>query len=128
MKLTVTLFAGLGLLLSVGAEAAKYKAPPGIVATLPKYCWGQYVDGFAGKPGYGIEGCGAAANHFCPGLVQIAQARTEPSLSERKGLLRSARVNMEYTLSNTEKYPACFLRKEAQMQIQIIDIRARLAK
>lgn len=117
-----------GLLLCSTVHAAKYQAPPSIIPTLPKYCWAQYVDGLENNPAYQINGCGAYSNHFCPGLVQIAQARTARERWKRKELLEQAKINMEYTLNWTNDIPTCFLRPQAQGQLRIIDLKLRLLK
>ena len=121
--LAIPLLVGLSLSAAVGA--AEYKAPQRIIATLPQYCWAQYVDGLENNPAYQIRGC-HYSNHFCPGLVEIARARTESQNWKKKELLLSARKNMEYTLRfNKAQMPSCFLIPEAEKNIALLNIKLK---
>jgi hypothetical protein len=106
----------------------KYKAPPEIIATLPKFCWAQYLENVPDEPEFHIQGCGAYANHFCPGLVQMAQAERETHPSILRQLLSEAKGNMEYTLNNTIDIPDCFLRPRAQINLQRIKFQIEMLK
>lgn len=105
------------------AIAGKYKASAIIVATLPQYCYAQYIDGLEHDPRFQIRDCGAFSNHFCPGLVLIEQARRSKEPSEKKELLRMARENMNYWAnhSRVEDYPNCILRQEGEVKARLID-------
>ncbi|WP_374339043.1 hypothetical protein [Methyloversatilis sp.] len=107
--------------LAATAWAGKYKAPAVIVATLPQYCLAQYIDGLENDKRFQIIGCGAYSNHYCPGLVEIAQARKTHDVSKKSELLNSARKNMEYTLRGTKDQPDCFLRQQAENNINLIN-------
>lgn len=111
--------------LVASAWAGKYKAPAVIVATLPQYCLAQYIDGLEDDKRFQIIGCGAYSNHYCPGLVEIAQARKTHNVSKKSELLNSARKNMEYTLRGTKDQPNCFLRQEAENNINLINTMLR---
>lgn len=128
MKRYPILLMAASLLFSGAAESAKYKAPAAIIASLPQYCWSQYVDGLEKNPAYQIQGCGVYTNHFCPGLVEIAQARTAREPARKKELLQSAKKNMEYTLHFTEQIPSCMLRPEAQAHLNTINMKLQLMK
>lgn len=128
IRATIPLLA-IGLLASTPSLAgALYPAPPAVIATLPKYCLGQYMEGMKGRPGYSIEGCGDYANHYCPGLVDMAQATTAQDNSKKRFYLESAKQNMEYTLNFTKNIPSCFLRTEAASRLQIIQMKLRLMR
>jgi hypothetical protein len=106
-----------------------YDAPADIKARLPKFCWFQYYDNIApDDPEYSIQGCGAGVNHYCPGLVKMAQAEREKTNSERVGYLAMAKADMKYTLNNTEDFPDCFLRRLAQANITRIDFQVDMLK
>ena len=121
--LTIPLLAALTL--GTAVESAEYKAPQRIIATLPQYCWAQYVDGLENNPAYQIRGC-HYSNHFCPGLVEIARARTESQDWKKKELLLSAKKNMEYTLRfNKTQMPTCFLIPEAERNLTLLNIKLK---
>jgi hypothetical protein len=106
-----------------------YQAPPDIKAALPKFCWVQYFDNISpDDPEYSIQGCGAGVNHYCPGLVKMAQAEREKNNSEKLGYLRMAKADMQYTLTNTADFPECFLRPRAQAAIMRIDFQVDMMK
>ncbi|MCQ9372916.1 hypothetical protein NMQ14_01480 [Methyloversatilis sp. XJ19-13] len=109
------------MLCASSAWAGKYKAPAVIIATLPQYCLAQYIDGLENDSRFQIIGCGAYSNHYCPGLVEIAQARKTHVISKKSELLNSARKNMEYTLRGTRDQPNCFLRQEAESNLNLIN-------
>src|SRR6266850_2544509 len=103
-------------------SGAGYDAPNEIKATLPKFCWAQYFDNVpTDDPDYSISGCGSMGNHYCPGLVKMAQAGKTKSNGERLGLLSMAKADMQYTINNTAEVPDCFLRPLAQANVARID-------
>ena len=118
----------LSMLVTGPLFAAKYKAPPDIIPTLPKFCWAQYMDNLPDDPEYSITGCGASANHYCPGLVQLKQVEKELNSSRRLGLLSGAKGNMEYTLQHTTNYPDCVLRPQAQLNLERIKFQIELLR
>ena len=105
------------------ATAGKYKASAIIIATLPQYCYAQYIDGLEHDPRFQIRDCGAYSNHFCPGLVGIEQARKSKDPDEKKELLRMARENVNYWAnhSRVDDYPKCILRQEGEVKTRLID-------
>lgn len=119
---TSLLFLALALA-SSPATAGKYKASAIIIATLPQYCYAQYIDGLEHDPRFQIRDCGSFSNHFCPGLVLIEQARKSKEPSEKKELLRMARENVNYWAnhSKVDDYPNCILRQEGEAKSQHID-------
>ncbi len=110
------------------ADAAKYKAPAAIIATLPPFCGAQYIDGLEDDPRYQIQGCGVYANHYCPALVLMAKVRTEKTKGGKLELLRIAEQEMHYTLRHTIEYPDCMLRPLAEQRLRDIAERRRLLK
>ena len=98
----------------------QYKAPPEIVAALPKVCWWLYMDNVPNTPEFNILDCGAYSNHYCPGLVHMKQAEQEKSSGMKLERLRRAKQDMEYTLHFTENYPECSVRQSAQANLQRI--------
>lgn len=81
------------------------KAPAKYVAQLPKYCYGQFVDGaLRNNPQYTIVGCGVFMNHFCYGLVFLAKAGdTSLPKHERKVALHNATSDVAYTVKGMER-------------------------
>jgi hypothetical protein len=109
--------------------SGNYDAPPDIKASLPKFCWVQYFPNIPDDdPDYSIQGCGAGVNHYCPGLVKMAQAEREKVKSERVGYLSMAKADMQYTLNNTVDFPDCFLRTRAQANIMRINFQLDMLK
>ena len=98
----------------------QYKAPPEIVATLPKICWWLYMDNVPNTSEFNILDCGAYSNHYCPGLVHLKQAEQEKSLGAKLERLRRAKQDMEYTLHFTENYPECTIRQPAKANLERI--------
>ena len=114
-------FIALAILLLPSLEASAQKnVPATIIATLPPYCKYKYIDGLKDDPQYSIKGCGVYINHFCGGLVKIAQARVAKSKSERSELLRMASDDMNYTLHWTADYPDCMARPIAEAKLKEI--------
>lgn len=114
---------------AVTSSAALYEAPPEIIPTLPKYCWGQYIADIPhDDPQFYISGCGEYANHYCPGLVNMKEADKENNLGRKMFLLSQAQGNMEYTLNNTKDIPECFLRPNAQAYLQRIKFQIDMLK
>ena len=106
----------------------KYKAPPEIVATLPKICWWLYMDNVPNTPEYNTLDCGVNYNHYCPGLVELKQAERERTTEARLGRLRHAKDSMEYTLRNTEAFPECSLRQPAKMNLERVKFQIDMLK
>ena len=98
----------------------QYKAPPEIVATLPKFCWWLYMDNVPNTNEFNILDCGTNSNHYCPGLVHLKQAELEKTTNGRLGRLRRAKEDMEYTLRGTESFPQCSVRQQAKMNLERI--------
>jgi hypothetical protein len=107
-------------------DAATSQAPPEIVATLPRFCWAQYIPTAKDNPEYMIPDseCGAFSNHFCPGLVHMAFAEKAKELRKKEVEFNMARADMEYTLNFSEEFPECRLRPIAQRNL--IRIRSEL--
>jgi len=100
-----------------GRQSLYRQAPPNEVAALPKYCWGKYIPKFKG-PQYHIsqERCGVAHNHFCQGLLQFNRSQHPMAAkAEKKGYLEQAIKNFEYTLRGTADFPACPVRRHANI-------------
>ncbi len=116
------------LMIAAPAFGAKYKAPPDIVATLPQFCWAQYLDGAEDNPDFQIRGCGAHGNHYCPGLVRMTMAINEKTPGKRLEHLRRAKQEMEYTLRNTTNHPDCALRAPAQLYLERINLELEILK
>lgn len=116
-----------GLFIAGAAFAADRKAPPEIVAGLPKYCWSQYLDTVPQDDDeYRITGCGGYANHYCPGLVAMASARKTSNLRERNGHLQRAKSEMEYTIRNTSE--DCWLQSRAKLYLQSVNMELETLK
>ena len=98
----------------------QYKAPPEIVAALPKICWWLYMDNVPNTPEYNIKDCGAYSNHYCPGIVHMKQAELEKTTEARMERLRRAKEDMEYTLHFTENIPECSVRLPAKVNLERI--------
>jgi hypothetical protein len=96
----------------------QYKAPPEIVAALPKFCWWFYLDKVPNTPEYNIKDCGANSNHYCPGLVAMAQAERQTDRKLRLERLKRAKSEMEYTLRGTIDHPECSVRPPAKMHLE----------
>ena len=134
MKTPRSLFLVAMLLLSPDASTArddggpKYKAPPEIVASLPKICWWLYMDQVPNTSEFNILDCGAYSNHYCPGLVQMKQAEVEKTSGGRWERLRRAKEDMEYTLHFTENYPECSVRQPARMNLERIKFEMEMIK
>ena len=129
MRVTRTLFFLVGALaLSEAPIAAQYSAPAAIVATLPPFCGGQYIDGLDSDPRYTISGCGPAGNHYCPGLVQIAKSKKAKTKGEKLEFLRMAESEMIYTLKFTANFPDCMLRPLAEEKKKEISRLRQLVK
>lgn len=84
-----------------------YRAPIRYVLRLPKYCHGQYFD--MSGPQYRIsrELCGVGTNHFCPGLINLEQARESTDANKKARYYRKAQNHMEYTLRHIADDPGC---------------------
>jgi hypothetical protein len=121
--LAVTLLSTV-LVLARDDAWGKYKAPPDIVATLPQFCWGQYLDNVPLDPQF--EECGGFWNHFCPGMVLMKQAEKEKNPQSAYWLLQQAAGDMNYTLELTS--PQCFLRPRALINIQRIKFQMDMLK
>ena len=106
----------------------QYKAPPEIVAALPKICWWLYMDNVPNTAEFNIKDCGAYSNHYCPGLVHLKRAERESTTSARLNRLRRAKQDMEYTLHFTEKYPECSVRPAAKMNLERIKFQLDMLK
>jgi hypothetical protein len=106
----------------------KYSAPPDIVAGLPRICWYLYMDNVPNTPEFSILDCGAFSNHYCPGLVAMAQADRARDNNKRLELLRLAKSEMEYTLHWTENIPECSVRLRAQMNLKRIEFQIDMLK
>jgi len=98
----------------------QYKAPPEIVAALPKICWWLYMDKVPNTPEYNIKDCGAYSNHYCPGIVHMKHAEREKTTGARLERLRRAKEDMEYTLHFTENIPECSVRLPAKANLERI--------
>lgn len=100
-----------------GKQSLYRNAPPNEIAALPKYCWGHYMQKFKG-PKFNIqrEQCGVRHNHFCQGLLQFNRSQ-HPMASklERRHYLKSAIDNFEYTIQGVKDFPACPVRRHAQL-------------
>ncbi len=96
----------------------QYKAPPEIVVALPKICWWFYMDNVPNTPEYNIKDCGAHSNHYCPGLVAMAQAERQTDRKLRLERLTRAKSEMEYTLRGTIDHPECSVRPPAKMHLE----------
>jgi len=107
---------------------AGYEAPPEIVATLPRFCWRQYLKNAPEGPEFEIRDCGSYANHYCIGLVDLALADRAKTPATRLQKLREAKESMEYTLHWTEDVPECFLRPLARANLQRIDFQLDMMK
>lgn len=117
------------LLWTGSVSGALYDAPPDIKATLPKFCWGQYVaDIDRENPEYTIQGCGHGWNHYCPGLVKMKQVDKAKTNGERLGLLAMARTDMIYTQNHIAEYPDCFLHPHVKAQLQRINFQVDMIK
>jgi len=106
----------------------QYKAPPEIVAALPKICWWLYMDNVPNTSEFNILDCGANSNHYCPGLVHMKLAEREKTPGAQLGRLRHAKQDMEYTLNGTEKYPECSVRLPAKMNLERIKFQMDMLK
>ena len=129
----LVIFVVLSLLRSVTVFARddggeKYKAPPEIIATLPKICWWRYMDNVPNTPEFNILDCGAFSNHYCPGLVNMKQAEKEKVTWRILEQLNQAKANMEYTLHWTKDYPECSVRTPAAMNLQRINFQIDMLK
>jgi hypothetical protein len=106
----------------------KYKAPPEIIATLPKICWWRYMDNIPNTAEYNIHDCGGYTNHYCPGLVNMKLAEREHNVNRAMIQWRSAKGNMEYTLHWTKEYPECSIRQSAKSNLQRINLEIEMLK
>jgi hypothetical protein len=106
----------------------KYKAPPEIIATLPKICWWRYMDNVPNTPEFNILDCGAYSNHYCPALVGMKKAETEKNLGRRMDLLKQAKWDFEYTLKWTNDIPECSVRTSSMVNIQKINFEMDMIK
>jgi hypothetical protein len=123
----VAVTAALGALLMVGsAHATKYKAPTSEVLLLPRFCWGQYLEGVDG-PGYEIRDCGVFMNHYCDGLLELNRARKPTAKrGEKIQHLTHAKQNTLYTLNGMKDFPACSIRRHSEETLQQINALLRL--
>jgi hypothetical protein len=102
---------------------SKPKLRPEVLAALPKLCWGQYLDNVPNTAEYHIRlTCGVYSNHYCPGLVHMIDAQEERKTRQRFEHLRSAKMDMEYTLQGTENIPECSIRTPARMNLERIKL------
>lgn len=106
----------------------QYKAPPEIVATLPKICWWFYMDNVPNTPEYNIKDCGAYSNHYCPGIVNMKQAEREKTTAAKWAQFQAAKDHMEYTLKFTEQFPECSVRMQAKMNLERIKFQMDMLK
>jgi hypothetical protein len=106
----------------------KYSAPAEIIATLPRICWWLYMDNIPNTPEFNILDCGVNINHYCPGLVAMAQAERTRDTNKQFELLRLAKSEMDYTLHGTENFPECSVRLSAQMNLQRINFQIDMMK
>lgn len=106
----------------------QYKAPPEIVAALPKICWWLYMDNVPNTPEFNIKDCGAYSNHYCPGIVNMKQAEREKTTAEKWAQLQAAKNHMEYTLKFTEHFPECSVRMPAKMNLERIKFQMDMVK
>ena len=122
IKLALISAAAVGAALIPGlGEATKYKAPASEVLLLPKFCWGQYLEGVDG-PEYEIRDCGVLMNHYCDGLLELNRARRPSTKAgERLQHLKHAGENTVYTLNGMKDYPSCMIRQHAETTLQDIN-------
>ena len=85
------------------------------ITQLPRFCWGQFVQG-AKAPEFNIPaGCGVAMNHYCYGLVDLARGkRTYGNIKERITRFKLAKVNIVYTINSMANFPACPIRAHVE--------------
>lgn len=121
-KLLVIGMAAVGTVMTMSpADATKYKAPANEVLLLPRFCWGQYLEGVDG-PEYEIRDCGVYMNHYCDGLLELNRARKPSTKSgERLQHLKHAGENTLYTLNGMKDYPACMIRQHAETTLQEVN-------
>jgi hypothetical protein len=103
------------------AYATCYKAAPGEINQLPKFCLEQYC--VAQGPQYRIEGCGVAMNHYCPGLIYLNDAmKTIQDKNKKISLLERAKGAIEYTVAGMKSYPGCPIRKHVMQNLAFVDM------
>jgi hypothetical protein len=112
----------------LSATAFSYDAPPEIVSTLPRFCWGQYIPSAKDNPDFALPDCGAYVNHFCPGLVHMGLAQRAKEPRKKEVEYNMAKADMEYTLNFTQEYPECVLRPMAQRNLIRINSELELMK
>jgi hypothetical protein len=110
------------------SDAAGYKAAASEIALLPKFCYGQYVDGVSGPEYYlPSDSCGPGMNHYCPALVAFIRAkRSSGGSRERMKQLSIARTDVIYTLKWMEPYPACQIRSHVEATLKEIDFQMKI--
>lgn len=109
----------IAMLCFLPLDALAYDAPPDIIATLPRFCWAQYIPSAKDNPEFMIPDseCGAFSNHFCPGLVHMALAERAKEPRKKEVEYNMARADMEYTLHFSADFPECRLRPLAQRNL-----------
>lgn len=92
------------------------------VASLPKFCWHQFLGNKFDGPAYKIpSSCGVGMNHYCPGLVQLNRAnRSFDDPDQRRWFLRSAKGSFDYTINAMRDYP-CPLRGEVNSMERLVN-------
>ncbi len=105
-------------------DLSGFRAKPEEIALLPRYCWGTFNEKWRGP---GMEafnlpgGCGGRFNHFCPGMLSLARARTSVSNPQRRSYwLGVAADHMNYTVDGIKGFPACPMRGVVNATVQEI--------
>ena len=117
---TAAAFSSCALLVPLNASFAQgakaedlsgFTAQAHEVAQLPRYCWATYNQKFRG-PGmeafHTPKSCEGWFNHFCPGVLSLARAKTTAGDKARLELLiKTAQDHFRYTLGHLDRTPAC---------------------
>ena len=103
---------GAFALAAMGARAqSNMNVTPVETALLPQFCWAQLDVPNATGGDFTIQGCGPAANHYCPALIYIVRAKHTSNKQTRLGLLGHADVDVRYTERAIADYPNCSIRE-----------------
>jgi hypothetical protein len=109
---------------ALGGAKERLRVTDAEIAQLPKFCWKEMgVPNLPATGEFRIQKCGAWANHYCEGLVQLIRAKLQVKQGKRPYLLGKAGDAIEYTDKNTKSYPSCSIRshiEETKLEVQKI--------
>jgi hypothetical protein len=111
---------------AVGGAKERLKVTQAEIVQLPKFCWREMgVPNLPATPEYRIQKCGAWANHYCEGLVQLLRAKLQIQQGKWSYLLGKAADHVEYTDKNTKQFPSCSIRNHIEeTKVEILRLRS----